>query len=192
MKKILFITGILVICMVPISLFAENEAIDKGSFEFGLGTVFDLRLYKGNFEATEFTIGSGWSRFNFGYFIVNRLSIGGAVSYYSFKYEGDTESSTEFMIGPYIRYYIPISERFLADITGVFQVNSWEDPGDIDRSSRMWFGGGGGITFLVTSNLGLNGGFGIVYSPNYKDQGTEVVDSSYTQIIIGFGFTVYI
>ena len=192
MKKILFIAGILVICMVPISLFAENEAIDKGSFEFGLGTVIDIRLYQGNLEATEFTVGSGWSRFNFGYFIVDRLSIGGAASYYSFKYEGATESSTEFMIGPYFSYYIPITERFLAPITGVFQVNSWEDPGDVNRSSRMWFGGVGGITFLVTGNLGLNGSVGIVYSPNYKDQGTEVEDSSYTQVIIGLGFTVYI
>ena len=192
MKKILFITGILFICMVPISLFAENEAIDKGSFEFGVGTVFDLTLYKGNIEATEFTIGSGWSRFNFGYFIVNRLAIGGAASYYSFKWEGATESSTEFMIGPYFSYYIPITERFLADITGVFQFNSWEDAGDVDRSSRMWFGGSGGLTFLLTGNLGLKGGFGIVYSPNYKDEGIEVEDSSYTQVIIGLGFTVYI
>jgi hypothetical protein len=192
MKKNLFIAGILFICMIPISLFAENEAIDKGSFEFGLGTVFDLTLYKGNYEANEFAIGSGLSRFNFGYFIVNRLSIGGAAYYYSFKYEGDTESTTEFMIGPYFSYYIPITERFLADITGVFQFNSWEYPGDVDRTSRMWFGGGGGITFLVTSNLGLKGGFGILYSPNYKDEGTEVEDTSYTQIIIGLGFTVYI
>jgi hypothetical protein len=52
MKNILISAGILSIFMIPISLFAENDAIDKGSFEFGLGTVFDLKVYKGNIEAT--------------------------------------------------------------------------------------------------------------------------------------------
>jgi len=192
MKKILFITGILVICMVPISLFAENEAIDKGSFEFGVGTVFDLRLYKGNAEASEFTIGSGTSRFNFGYFIADRFVLGGSVYYYTFKWEGATESTTEFGVGPYVSYYIPITEKFLANITGGLQFFSWEDPGDVDRSSQILFGGGGGLIYLITNNLGFGGSFGIVYSPNYKDQGIEVLDSSYTQIIIALGFTVYI
>ena len=192
MKKILFITGVLVICMVPISLFGENEAIDKGSFEFGVGTVFDLTIYKGNVEATEFTLGSGLSRFNFGYFVGNRLSIGGAVYYYSWKWSGATESSTEFGFGPYVRYYIPISEKILFDITGIFEYLSWKDPGDTDNSSRIFFGGSGGITYLITSNLGFGGSFGIVYSPDYKDQGTKVTASSYTQFIIGLNFTVYI
>jgi hypothetical protein len=56
MKEILFIIVVLVVCMVPLSLIAEIEAINKGSFEFGLGTTSDLTLYEGNVEATELTL----------------------------------------------------------------------------------------------------------------------------------------
>ena len=192
MKTILFITGVLLICIVPMSLSAENEAIDRGSFEFGLGTVFDLTLYSGNIEANELTIGSGISMLNAGYFIANRFAVGGAFYFYKLKYEGATESYNEFLFGPYFTYYIPITERFLANITGNFQVVSWEYPGDVDRSSRIWFGGNGGATYLITNNLGIKGGFGFLYSPNYKDQGIEVADTSYTTIAISLGFTVYI
>jgi hypothetical protein len=192
MKTILFVTGVLLICIVPMSLSAENEAIDRGSFEFGLGTVFDLTLYSGNNEANELTIGSGISMFNVGYFIANKFAIGGTASFYKLKPEGATESYNEFLFGPYVTYYIPISERFLANITGNFQIDSWEYPGDVDRSSQIWFGGSGGATYLITTNLGIKGGFGFLYSPNYKDQGIEVEDTSYTTITISLGFTVYI
>ena len=122
--------------------------------------------------------------------MIDRLSIGGGVYYYSWKWSGATESSTEFGFGPYIRYYIPITEKALVDITGLFQYYSWKNPGDTDNSSQILFGGSGGITYLITTNLGVGGSFGIVYSPDYKDQGTKVTASSYTQIIIGLGFTV--
>jgi len=199
MKTILFVTGVLLICIVPMSLLAENEAIDRGSFEFGLGTVFNLTLYSGNIEANELTlgtsaptIGSGIPVFNVGYFIANRFAVGGTFSFYKLKFEGATESYNEFLFGPYLTYYIPVTERFLANLSGNFYIISWEYPGDIDRSSQIWFGGNGGATYLITNNLGIKGGFGFLYSPNYKDQGIEVADTSYTTIAISLGFTVYI
>jgi len=192
MKKFFIVIGVFVLCIVPSNLFAENEATDQGSFEFGLGPILGIQLYKGNLEATEFTVGSGLTRFNFGYFIANNLSIGGYLYFNSIKYEGDTESSTEFGIGPALSFYVPMTDRFLFNLYGSYELISWELPGDIDRSSVMAFGGGGAITYLITNNLGIFGGFGISYSPNYKIEGIEVADTSYTQIIVGLGFTVYI
>jgi hypothetical protein len=179
--------------MVPLNLSAENTATDRGSIEFGLGPILSLQLYKGNMEANAFVIGSGPTRFNFGYFIANNFSIGGYAYFYSLKYEGDTESSTEFGIGPAFSLYIPMTtDRVLVNISGSFELVSWELAGDIDRSRQMAFGGSGGITYLITNNLGIFGGLGIWYSPDYKSEGVEIPDSSYTQIMAGLGFSVYI
>jgi hypothetical protein len=193
MKKILILTGILLIFIIPISLFAENESIDKGSFEFGIGTFFNLTVYKGNLEASDFTIGSGLSRFNVGYFVINRLSIGGAAYYYELSPNaGDYEPFNEWMIGPIIKYYHPITERVLVDISVEFQYNSWLNFGDEDRTSRMFFGGGSALTFLITNTLGLKGGVGVIYSPNYSNPEGQVENTSYTQIVLSFGFTAFI
>jgi hypothetical protein len=192
MKKILVAITLLMFCTVPICLFAENDAIDKGSVEFGLGTAFNLSLYFGNVEATEFTIGSGSMLLSVGYFVIDKLSIGGAAYFYSLKYKAATESYTEFGFGPEVKYYIPTSENVLANLKGLFRIVSWEYPGDIDRSSQMWFGGGGGVTYLMTGNLGLYGGADIMFSPDYKYEGTKVTDSSYTAIDIEVGFRVFL
>ena len=192
MKKILVAITLLMFCIVPIGLFAENEAIDKGSVEFGLGTAFNLSLYSGNLEATEFTFGSGGTWLSVGYFVTDKLSIGGYAYYWSWKYGGATESFNEFRIGPEVKYYIPVSEQVLVNLKGLFRIVSWEDPGDIDRSSRIWFGGGGAVTYLLTGNLGIYGGADIMFSPNYKEEGTEVTDSSYTLIAVEVGFRVFL
>jgi hypothetical protein len=182
----------MVVCSVPLSLAAENEVIDKGGFEFGLGTVFDLTLYRGNVEGAELTFGSGLSRFNFGYFVGNRISIGGTLYYNSWKRSGATEASRELGIGPYVRYYIPINEKTLFDITGIFQMYVWKDAGDTARSYQIFFGGTGGLTYLITNNLGFGGSIGFVVSPSYTDEGETIPDSDYVQIIFALGFTVYI
>jgi hypothetical protein len=192
MKKILVAITLLMFCIVPVGLFAEHDAIDKGSVEFGLGTAFDLSLYFGNVEATEFTIGSGGMLLSVGYFVIDKLSIGGAAYFRSLKYKAATESYTEFGFGPEVKYYIPASDQVLANLKGLFQIVSWESPGDIDRSSQIWFGGGGAVTYLMTGNLGIYGGADIVFSPNYSDQGTKVPDSSYTLIAVEVGFRVFL
>ena len=192
MMRILSITSVLFVCMFPVSLFAENEAVDKGSFEIGLDSILDVSLATGNLEASELTIGSYWTKVNFGYFIIDKLSIGGAVSFWRYKYKGDTEEYTEFFFGPYIRYYIPISERILANLGALFLFSSFKGPGDTDRSSQMAFGGRFALTYLLTNNLGLVGGVTFAYSPDYKDEGIKISDTSYTVIDFGLGFTVYL
>ncbi len=192
MKKILVAAFLLMFCIVPIGLFAENEAIDKGSVEFGLGTAFNLSLYSGYVELTEFTFGSGGTMLSVGYFIIDRLSIGGSGYFYSLISNATTESSTKVFFGPEVKYYIPLSEQVLFNLKGLFRILSWKDPGDIDRSSQMWFGGGGAVTYLMTGNLGIYGSADIVFSPNWKDEGTEVVDSSYTLIDLQVGFRVFL
>jgi hypothetical protein len=96
MKKVFIVIGVLALCFAPLSLFADNEATDQGSLEFGLGPILSVYLYKGNLEGTTLIIGSGSTRFNFGYFITDNFSIGGFVYFASVKYEGYTESATEF------------------------------------------------------------------------------------------------
>jgi hypothetical protein len=193
MKKILISAGVLLICMTPISLFAVNDAIDKGSFEFGMGSVFGLNVYKGNIEATGLTIGSGLTRFNVGYFIIDRLSIGGSAYYYNFSdNQGIGDSFNEFLIGPIVSYYMGITERLLFNVSVVYQDHSVKFELDDERSNQKRFGGSGALTFLLTTNLGLKGSVGIIYTPNYKDEGKEVEDTSFTQIFTSLGFTVFI
>jgi hypothetical protein len=192
MKKVFIVIGVLALCFAPLSLFADNEATDQGSLEFGLGPILSVYLYKGNLEGTTLIIGSGSTRFNFGYFITDNFSIGGFVYFASVKYEGYTESATEFGVGPTLTFYVPITDRFLFGIIGSFGFVSWEDPGDVDRSRMMEFGGGGNITYLITDNLGISGGLGILFYPNYIIEGIEALDTSFTEIFVGLGFSVYI
>ena len=37
MKKYLVVLVLLMFCSIPVSLFAEGDAVDQGSIEFGLG-----------------------------------------------------------------------------------------------------------------------------------------------------------
>jgi hypothetical protein len=121
-----------------------------------------------------------------------RLSIGGAAYYYNNSDNTSDYTYNEFLIGPYIRYYLPLSERLLFDISGVFQYYGWKSTGDAGRSNRMFFGGSGALTILLTNNLGLKGGIGALYSPNYSDPDGQVENTSYTQIVISIGFTAFI
>ena len=74
MKKITAALIFILFCVVPLSLWAQNSAIDKGSFEFGLGNALGFSLYTGarfdgDLRTTNITIGSGETRLNAGYFI---------------------------------------------------------------------------------------------------------------------------
>jgi len=192
MKKTFLVTTILILCFVPLVFCAGNDAIDNWSIEFGLGSVCKWEWSSGNFEAKGLILGSGPTLLNVGLFIFNGLSIGGAASYITVKDEGATESYEEFFFGPIVRFYIPISDKYLANIEGIFQFDSWEFPGDTDKSSLMRYGGGGGITYLITNNLGMYGSVHLFFIPDYKDQGIEVPDSNFTLIDAEIGFRVFL
>lgn len=192
MKKVFIVIGILALCFVPLSLYAEHEATDQGSFEFGLGPILSVSGYMGNIEGATLIVGSGPTRFNVGYFIANNFSIGGYAYYAMVNYEGYTSPAFEFGVGPFLTYYVPITDRFLFGITGNFGYVWWEDSEDENGSSMMEYGGGGSVTFLITDILGVSCSAGVLYYPDVIDEGVEVLDSHFMEIFVGVGFSVYI
>ena len=60
MKRILVVIMFFIFCSVPLSVMAEHSAVDKGSFELGIGSIVDLWLYSSsNYEdATWIGIGT--------------------------------------------------------------------------------------------------------------------------------------
>ena len=123
MKLIIATMVVCMLCLSTACLWADNEAVDRGSIEFGLGTIFNLVMTFGNFQGTEFTVGSGWTRFNIGYFIGDRFFVGGAVSYYWQRDQGDTDAYTDLYFGPVVKYYLVASKRILCDFKASIRVS---------------------------------------------------------------------
>lgn len=195
MRKLIVIVVLAVLFIVPISVFAQNSQIDAKSIEFGLGTVFGITLWRGElFEGSEerdISIGTGAVALNAGYFVINGLSVGGSVSYFNSKIEGVTDPGVLLTISPVVKYYFPISDKFLVNAKALFEYNSMKlfVP---EAFTYFAVGGGGAATYLLNDNLGIYGGFDFVHGFNQKFDGTEIDNSSRNIIDIGVGLTIFI
>ena len=197
MKKHLSVIMFLVFCAFPLSLFADGKTIPKGTMEFGLGPVFGITLwtgskYQNDFRETDFLIGSGTTRFNTGYFIINGLSVGGTISYSSNKVKGAADPTTVFSFGPVVKYYFPIKNRFLVAAKGLFEIKSTKTPGAADAANQLSFGGGGAATYMLNKNIGVYGGLDILFFLDEKISGTATPNTSYTKIDLNAGVTIFL
>lgn len=197
MKKLLSVIMFLVFCAFPLSLFADGKTIPKGTMEFGLGPVFGITLwtgskYQNDLRETDFLIGSGVTRFNTGYFIINGLSVGGTISYSSNKVKGAADPTTVFSFGPVVKYYFPIKNRFLVAAKGLFEIKSTKIPGAADATNQLSFGGGGAATYMLNKNIGVYGGLDILFFLDEKISGTATPNTSHTKIDLNAGVTIFL
>lgn len=193
MKKILVVTMIFVICIAPLAAQAEHSAVDKGSFELGVGNILDIWLYRSdNYESATW-VGIGYTPdMTVGYFIINRLMVGTTLGFYSLKSESWTEPSTTFFVQPVVKYYFPVSEKFLFNVKGFFGWRREKDSGDPDIYTQIRFGGGAAGTFMLLPNLGASIGADLIIFPDEKTSGTTVDNTSYYVIDFLLGLSMYL
>jgi hypothetical protein len=197
MKKIIVASIFILFCVVPLSLCAQNSAIDKGSFEFGLGNALGFSLYtgaqyEGDNRITEITIGSGETRLNAGYFIFDKISVGGTTYLSRTKLKGDDDPWTVFVIGPVAKYYYPFREKILFNGKGLIELSVSKAPTATDASTQIAFGVGGAATYLFKEIYGIYGGLDLKFAFNQRSGGNTVDDTGYVLIILGIGLNLYI
>lgn len=197
MKKILAVIMFLMLCAFPVSLFADGKTIPKGTMEFGLGPVFGITLwtgsaYEGDARTTGFLLGSGATKLNASYFIMNGLSVGGSISYSRTKVKVNDDPRTVFSLGPVVKYYFPIKNRFLVAGKGLFEISSIKQPAATDATNQLSFGVGGASTYLLNKNIGVYGGLDILFFLDEKSAGASIPDTSYTKIDLNAGVTIFL
>lgn len=193
MKKILVVTMFFIFCFAPLAVMAEHSAVDKGSIELGVGNIIDIRLERGdNYEkATLFGLGTT-PDLTAGYFIINGLMVGTTIGVTSYKAESWTEPYTFFSIQPVVKYYFPVSEKFLFNGKVIFGLYREKLSGDPDTYTQMHFGGGAAGTYMLLPSLGASFGADFIYFADWKYGGTTIDDTSYYVIDILLGLSVYL
>jgi hypothetical protein len=193
MKKIFVVALFLILCSAPISVMAEHSAVDRGSFEFGIGNIASVWLYGGaNYEnATWIGFGST-PDLTAGYFVINGLMVGTTFYFDWFKSESMTESDNNFFIQPIVKYYLPISDKFLVNAKVFFGWARSKSDGDPDSYTRARFGGGVAGTYMLLPELGACIGADIIIFPDRKVSGTTIANTSFNVIDIAIGLSAYL
>lgn len=197
MKKLIAAVIFILFCAVPFSLCAQNSAIDKGSFEFGLGNALGFALYTGaqfdgDARKTNITLGSGETRLNAGYFIFDKISVGGTTYLFREKIKGNDDPSTVFVIGPVVKYYYPFKEKILFNGKGLIELSVTKDQAATDSATQVAFGAGGAATYLFKEIYGIYGGLDFKFALNQRSGGDTVDDTGYVLITLGIGLNLYI
>lgn len=101
MKKVL-----IALCAVALGTTAMAQT-DQGGWMFGASSDFGFKSYKMDNDQDESA-----SDMNFdvraGYFVIDNLAVGLDVGFGSQKEAGADDASSNFQVGPYVRYFLPM------------------------------------------------------------------------------------
>lgn len=194
MKKLIVVSLFMVFCFAPLVVMAEHSAIDKGSIEFGVGNVAELSFYRGDNITKGYEYGIGLTPdLTVGYFVIDRLMLGLSFGLFGDKDETMDEADIDLNIMPLVKYYYPISDKFLINAKGFIGWNRYKDSTDPDNPyTRARFGGGIAGTYMLLPQLGGSIGADFTYYSNYKYGGTKVDDTSWYLLGFLLGLTVYL
>ncbi len=97
-----------------------------------------------------------------GYFIKNRLAIGGMTEFFCSREKADQVTGVErsFLIGPLVRYYLnysysgvmPFAEMD-AGIGGAAEISKYEDVDDETKYSLFRISAGAGVNYFLNDNI---------------------------------------
>ena len=194
MKKILVVTMFLIFCFAPLSVMAQHSAVDKGSVELGVGNIIDITLFRGSDtweDDTSIYIGDT-PDLTAGYFVINGLMVGTTIWFVNYKSESMTEASTMFSVQPVVKYYFPISEKFLINLKGFFGWSRTKIANNPDTYTQIRFGAGVAGTYMLLPSLGASIGADFTVFLDEKYGGTTIDDTSYNLIQILLGLSVYL
>ena len=197
MKKYLVIGTIILFCVAPHCLQAKNDAIDKGSILFKIGSLFDISYYfggyfEGEYETTDIVVGSGAVNLNAQYFVADGISVGGSGYYVSSKMKGNSDPSTKIMLGPVISYYHAIIDTILLNGSVYFyyvEINPYYT--DVE-TSQFSLGVSAGVTYLLNDNLGFSGEVTYFLATDATSRGETIADSGYNMLSFSIGLSVFL
>jgi hypothetical protein len=200
MKKIPFLLLVLLTCNV-VSLFAQ---VEKGKWFVAADGSCNFDIGKEKYKSGG-TTSDNYSYFDFdfnpmgGYFVIDKLPVGLYFDVYSYHRkdagDGDKNSETQFIVGPFARYYITDYKKLFPFVEGRVGFGSWTQKytgSDDDKESYFSTRIGGGATYFFTQNVGLDSFIGYDYDAwTSKDSGGDGDNKSiYGSVEINFGIVV--
>ena len=202
MKKIqLLLLVVLLTCNV-MSLFAQVEKgkwfiaadgscnfdIGKEKYEYGGTTTDNYKYFEFDFNPMG------------GYFVIDKLPIGLYFDVYSRSNkasdDGDKYSETQFVVGPFARYYITDIKKLFPFVEGRVGFGTWHEKytgGDTEKESYFSTRIGGGATYFFTQNVGLDAFIGYdydVWTSKANENEESDYKSKYGSVEINFGIVV--
>ena len=194
MRKLIVISLFVVFCFTPLAVLAEHNAVDRGSLELGVGNIAVFTYYVGYNYEQESVFGLGLTpNLTIGYFAIDRLMLGASLGYYRYKSESMVEAYTDFDIMPLVKYYFPVSEKFLINVKVFFGLYSEKDMTYPDnRWKRPRFGGGVAATYMIIPQLGCNIGVDSFYLSNWRYDGVTSEETNNLGFQLVLGLNVYL
>lgn len=180
------ILTVLIFSMVlSISMDAQ---FSQGSWTLGGSAGFNSESYKADVDnAQKITFTNVWISPMAGYFIADQIAVGGEVSLSvnSSKYgDGESSSTSTFLLGPAARYYMPLNDDLAA--FGHVDVKLEVTGGD-DGYSYFGFGIGPGLAYFLTENVAVQGLLKVGFYSGESDPKIKE-----TKIRLGIGFGIYL
>lgn len=203
MKRLqsIFMVGALVMSTLT---FGQEESVtsptSKGKIILGGSSSFNFASQKSTFKSDDFETDQGTNTSfslapSTGFFVVDNLAIGAALSFSSSKFkndEFDSESTnTALTFLPFVRYYFSEGniKPFLQGSAGLGSSNFKEDSEFSEesefKSSIFAYGFDGGVAFFLNDNVSIDLGIGYA-SASSKPKDNN--DSNRRVINSGFGF----
>jgi outer membrane immunogenic protein len=156
-------------CLLAISLAGFSQ-IPKGTSTIS-GSISATRT-KSDSPSSEMKNSEISVQPSYGYFIIDNLLVGAALKFSNSRstyvvandhdFDYDSKSKTTTMgVGPFVRYYIPINEKFYA-FGGIGYSRNWSD----GESRRINVPSSTSTTSYVYYNLGLSAGVSYFITPN--------------------------
>ena len=193
MKRILIVSLFVVFCFTPLTTLAEHTSVDAGSVELGVGNIAQYSFYFSGNNDDPRIFGFGLTpNLTIGYFLVNRLMFGVSFGLYNYKDDSMSESYTEFYIMPLVKYYFPLSDRFLLNLKVFFGYYRETDVGTDNFWMQFRVGGGLAVTYLIIPQLGINLGGDFANLSHWRYGGTEQEGTSDWGPQFYLGLNVYL
>jgi hypothetical protein len=197
MKKHIIILTIALI--VSVSSFAQHRsALQKGSITTGgklglsFGSAKHEETWNGTTEQSSYSGKSIALTPSLGYFVANGFAMGLSVDYTSSKFEDDEDyyCETSYLVGPYMRYYVP-QGVFLHTSVGFGKQSEkgkgWEDEA---KKSDFQFGIGYAVfmnDFVAFEFAALYQKTGLKYD---VDNGSDKI--SQNNLLFAAGFSIFL
>ncbi|HPT01144.1 MAG TPA: outer membrane beta-barrel protein [Bacteroidales bacterium] len=195
MKKIL-----LLLCLLITYSFAFSQTEKDKWFAAGYSS---LRLdigkekYKSGGTTHEYNT---YRHFDFnpmvGYFIIDKLPVGLYIDLSARRVkdsdDGDIWKETEFVAGPFVRYYVVQIDKLVPFVEGRIGLGAYkeDDEGDIYKESVFSYRFGAGASYFFTDNVAFDSFIGYDYDRYTSVDNADEYSYFYPSVEINFGIVI--
>jgi opacity protein-like surface antigen len=142
-----------------------------------------------------------YRRFNFdpmaGYFVIDKLPVGlyfdVSTEWQKDEWDGDIDKTTDFIVGPFARYYIKQFDKLIPFAEARFGVGSYKDKyndGDTYTESAFSYRFGAGASYFFIDNVAFDAFIGYDYDGYTNKSGSQNTTYITSSIEINFGIVV--